>query len=189
MNTFYSYIIIILKKFLHKVIINNYYINIVLKSYTDLNLVQHILKLHNQFQFNVLTDIACVDFLNLKNQRFAINYILSSIINRSRLIITVACNEQSLIESTTNIHSSSNWLEREVWDLFGIFFFNHTDLRRILTDYGFNGYPLRKNFPLNGYLEIRYDEEKQYLVYEPIELMQNIRYFDFLNPFYRNYVN
>ena len=73
--------------------------------------------------------------------------------------------------------------------MYGIFFYNHPDLRRILTDYGFDGYPLRKNFPLNGYLEIRYDEEKQYLVYEPIELMQNIRYYDFINPFYKNYVN
>ena len=186
-NIFYSYIITILKIFLHKVIINDHYINLVLKSYKDLNVVLKILKLHNQFKFNLLTDIACVDFLNLKKNRFEINYILSNIKNQSRLILTVLCDEKAIIESSTNIFSSSNWLEREVWDLYGIFFSNHGDLRRILTDYGFNGYPLRKNFPLNGYVEIRYDEEKQYLVYEPIELMQNIRYFDFVNPFYKNY--
>lgn len=186
-NIFYSYIFKLLKKFIHKVIINDHYINLVLKSYKDLNVVLTILKLHSQFQFSILTDIAAVDFLSLEKYRFEINYILSSLKNKSRLVLTIRCSEKSIVESVTNIYSSSNWLEREVWDLYGIFFFNHGDLRRILTDYGFNGYPLRKNFPLNGYVEIRYDEEKQYLVYEPIELMQNIRYFDFVNPFYKNY--
>jgi len=186
-NIFYSYVFTLLQKFIHKIIINDYYINLVLKSYKNLNNVLMVLKLHNQFKFSILTDIAAVDFLNLEKYRFEINYILSSLKNQSRLVLTILCDEKSIIESSTNIYSSSNWLEREIWDLYGIFFSNHGDLRRILTDYGFNGYPLRKNFPLNGYVEIRYDEEKQYLVYEPIELMQNIRYFDFVNPFYRNY--
>lgn len=189
LNFFYSYIVNILKKFIYKVVINDYYVNVVLRSYKYLNKVLNFLKLHSHCQYTIFTDLACVDYLNLKSSRFELNYILSSIKNNSRFIVSVECDETTLIESSVNIFSSGNWLEREVWDLYGIFFYNHPDLRRILTDYGFNGYPLRKNFPLNGYLEIRYDEEKQYLVYEPIELMQNIRYFDFINPFYKNYVN
>ena len=74
------------------------------------------------------------------------------------------------------------WLEREAWDMFGLFFYDHPDLRRILTDYGFDGFPLRKNFPLSGYIELRYDDEKMHIVYEPIELTQNYRYFNFLSP-------
>ena len=107
-NLFYSYIIAVLKKFIHKVIINDYYINIVLKSYNDINKFLTILKLHNQFQFSILTDIACVDFLNLKKLRFEINYILSSLVNKSRMIVTINCAETSLIESSINVHSSSN---------------------------------------------------------------------------------
>ena len=79
-------------------------------------------------------------------------------------------------------------MEREIYDLYGVYFSNHNDLRRILTDYGFDGHPFKKDFPLNGYLEIRYDENKQYLIYEPIELMQNFRYFNFNNPFLKKYV-
>ena len=107
-NLFYSYIITILKKFIHKVIINDYYINLILKSYLDLNKVLTILKLHNQFNFKILTDVACVDFLNFTKHRFELNYILSSLVNRSRLLLTIVCDETSIIESSTNIYASSN---------------------------------------------------------------------------------
>jgi NADH:ubiquinone oxidoreductase subunit C len=108
LNIFYSYTFILLKKFIYKIIINDHYINIVLKSFKDLNTVLNILKLHNQFKFTILTDIAAVDFLNLKNYRFEINYILSSLKNKSRLILTILCDEKSIIESSINIYSSSN---------------------------------------------------------------------------------
>lgn len=108
LNFFYSYIVNILKKFIYKVIINDYYVNIVLKSYKDLNKVLNFLKLHSHCQYTILTDLACVDYLNLKSKRFELNYILSSLKNQSRFIVSIACDETSLIESSTNIFSSSN---------------------------------------------------------------------------------
>lgn len=184
----FNYLINILKKYLKKIVILGNFIKIELEGLEKLNIVLNFLKNHSKTKFNVLVDIACVDFLNFKNNRFLMNYFLLSCSYSSRLTVSFWLDEKDVIQSSTNIFSGANWLEREVWDMYGIFFYNHIDLRRILTDYGFSGYPFRKDFPLNGFFEIRYDENKQYLVYEPVELTQTFRFYDFLNPFHKKYI-
>jgi len=111
--------------------------------------------------------------------RFSIIYDVLSLTYNVRLRIKVYLNEVEAISSLTSIYINANWWEREIWDLFGVYFENHPDLRKILTDYGFEGYPLRKDFPLYGYLDLRYDEVKKQIVVEPIELSQNFRSFVF----------
>ncbi len=108
LNFFYSYIVNILKKFIYKVVINDYYVNVVLRSYKYLNKVLNFLKLHSHCQYTIFTDLACVDYLNLKSSRFELNYILSSIKNNSRFIVSVECDETTLIESSVNVFSSGN---------------------------------------------------------------------------------
>lgn len=184
----FNYIISVLRKYLKRVLILGDFIKIELESLEKLNIVLNFLKNHSKTKLNLLVDIACVDFLNFKANRFQMNYLLLSCFHNSRLTVSFWLNEKDVIQSSTNIFSGANWLEREVWDMYGIFFYNHTDLRRILTDYGFSGYPFRKDFPLNGFFEIRYDENKQYLVYEPVELTQTFRFYDFLNPFHKKYI-
>jgi len=182
-----NYNLNIFKKYIKKYFIYSDYIKLYLKDAKDLIIVLKIFKLHTLLRFNILVDIACVD--NLKsNKRFVLNYILLTLDHKARIVLSIDVEKDNIVPSIMQIFSSANWMEREVWDLYGIFFFNHIDLRRILTDYGFNGYPLRKDFPLNGFFEIRYDEDKQYLVYEPLELMQNMRFYDFVNPFYKKYI-
>ena len=110
------------------------------------------------------------------------SYELLSIKFNSRLRVKTSINEVGSVESATKIFNSANWWEREVWDMFGIFFSNHPDLRRILTDYGFEGYPLRKDFPLSGYVEVRYDDTVKRVVCEPLELAQEFRSFNFESP-------
>lgn len=184
-----NYFISLFKKYINKILIdeNNNYYKIYLKDSNYIYIVLNILKNHSFFKFKVLTDIAGVDFLKVE-ERFELNYLLLSLKYNIRLNVSFQLKEFKNIQSVMSIFSNANWCEREVWDLFGIFFSNHSDLRRILTDYGFNGHPLRKDFPLNGFVEIRYDEDKQYLVYEEIELMQNMRFYDFLNPFQKKYL-
>jgi NADH/F420H2 dehydrogenase subunit C len=184
----FNYILNVLKKYLKKIIILGNFVRFELDSLEKLSIVLNFLKKHSKTKFNILVDIACVDFLNFKSDRFLMNYLLLSCSYNSRLTISFWLNEKDIIQSSTNVFSGANWLEREVWDMYGIFFYNHPDLRRILTDYGFSGYPFRKDFPLNGFFEIRYDENKQYLVYEPIELTQTFRFYDFLNPFHKKYI-
>lgn len=184
----FNYLISILKKYLKKIVILGSFIKIELNKIEDVNLVLTFLKNHSKTKYSILVDIACVDYLNFKSNRFLMNYFLLSCSHNSRLSVSFWLNEKDVIQSSTNIFSGANWLEREVWDMYGIFFHNHSDLRRILTDYGFSGYPFRKDFPLNGFFEIRYDENKQYLVYEPIELTQTFRFYDFLNPFHKKYI-
>jgi NADH dehydrogenase (ubiquinone) Fe-S protein 3 len=182
-----NYILTFLKKYIKKCFIYKDYIKLFLKNLNDIFLILNILKLHAFFNYKILADIACIDFLLIKN-RFNLNYILLSTFFNSRIVLSVDLDDNNIIQSVMSIFSGANWLEREVFDMFGIFFLNHKDLRRILTDYGFNGYPLRKDFPLNGFFEVRYDEDKQYLIYESLELMQNMRFYDFINPFYKKYI-
>ena len=141
-------------------------------------------------QFKTLSDICVVDnLLNTKNSytRFQLIYNLLSIQKFFRLFCVFNLNESNLnVNSLNFIFKSSGWLEREAWDMFGIFFINHLDLRRILTDYGFEGYPFRKDFPLSGYVELRYNDELFVIVYDNVELAQEFRVFDFSSPWEKN---
>jgi NADH dehydrogenase (ubiquinone) Fe-S protein 3 len=132
-------------------------------------------------QYKILTSISGTDYLE-KNLRFEVSYELLSIRYNSRIRVKTYVDEITAIESITSIYSAADWWEREIWDFFGVFFLNHPDLRRILTDYGFEGHPLRKDFPLSGYVEVRYDERQKRVICESLELAQEFRTFDFLSP-------
>jgi|TARA_Y100000589_G_C27106065_1_gene610140 NADH dehydrogenase (ubiquinone) Fe-S protein 3 len=126
---------------------------------------------HQTTQFKILSDITAVDFPDREN-RFEVVYNLLSLRYNIRITVKTVVNEITSLDSIVALHNSANWYEREVWDLFGIFFTNHPDLRRILTDYGFEGHPLRKDFPLSGFTEVRYDITSQRVITEPLELSQ-----------------
>jgi NADH dehydrogenase (ubiquinone) Fe-S protein 3 len=136
------------------------------------------LKLHSNFQFSSLSCISGVDYFHSK-YRFGVVYELLSMNMNSRIRVKIFVNEITSICSSILIYKSANWWEREIWDLFGIYFRKHPDLRRILTDYGFEGYPLRKDFPLSGYVEVRYNQKKKRVILQPIELAQEFRSFTF----------
>ena len=139
------------------------------------------LKTNDKCKFKQLIDITAVD--NLENEkRFKLVYLLLSHENNLRAIVNVNINENTQIQSITKIFSSANWMEREVFDMYGISFKNHPDLRRILTDYEFKGFPLRKDFPLTGHTEVRYSEDSKKVIYEPVKLEQKYRNFDFESP-------
>jgi NADH dehydrogenase (ubiquinone) Fe-S protein 3 len=139
------------------------------------------LKDHTNTQFKMLMDVTAVDFPS-REKRFEVVYNLLSVQYNSRIRIKACVDEITPISSLVEVYSSANWWERECWDMFGIFFSNHPDLRRILTDYGFQGHPLRKDFPLSGYVEVRYDDSEKRVITEPIEMTQEFRYFDFASP-------
>lgn len=143
------------------------------------------LQKHTQCQYKILVSIHCVDYPTQKN-RFKVVYNFLSIRYNSRIRFNVETNETNPLESITSIYKSAGWFEREIWDMFGVFFTNHPDLRRLLSDYGFQGHPLRKDFPLSGYYELRYDDEEKRLISEPIRLTQEFRSFDFTNPWEQN---
>ncbi|MBS41357.1 MAG: NADH-quinone oxidoreductase subunit C [Rhodospirillales bacterium] len=131
--------------------------------------------------FKVLLDVCGVDYPD-REKRFEIVYHLQSLRLNQRIRVKVLCGETDIIPSVTAVFSSANWYERETWDLYGVMFSEHPDLRRLLTDYGFDGHPLRKDFPLTGNVEVRYDEEQKRVVYEPVKLTQAFRSFDFMSP-------
>jgi NADH/F420H2 dehydrogenase subunit C len=143
--------------------------------------VLFFLKNNSRCRFTVLSSISGVDYPN-RVDRFEVVYDLLSLEYNIRVRVKTNVNELTPVSSVTSVYSAANWWEREVWDMFGIFFTNHPDLRRILTDYGFEGFPLRKEFPLTGYVEVRYDEAQKRVVCEPIELAQEFRKFDFTSP-------
>ncbi|CAO3352039.1 NADH-quinone oxidoreductase subunit C [Azospirillum palustre] len=132
-------------------------------------------------RFEQLTDITAVDYPD-RAERFEVVYQLLSYTHNRRMRVKLATDEDTPVPSAVAVFSAANWFEREAWDLFGIFFENHPDLRRILTDYGFEGHPFRKDFPLTGYVEARYDEDQKRVIYEPVRLTQDFRAFDFLSP-------
>ena len=147
------------------------------------NLISAILflKTNDKCLFKQLVDITAVDYPE-KEKRFKIVYLLLSHENNLRIIINVNIEEKEIVPSITKIFPSANWMEREVFDMYGISFKDHPDLRRILTDYGFEGHPLRKDFPLTGHNEVRYSEDKKKVIYEPVKLDQEYRDFDFASP-------
>ena len=139
------------------------------------------LKSKKGFSFNTLIDITSVDF-PAKEQRFDVIYHFLSMTENTRCRVTTSISESEEVPSITSVFECANWFEREIFDLFGLKFTSHPDLRRILTDYGFEGHPLRKDFPTSGFLEVRYDELEKRVVYEPTTLAQGYRDFDFLSP-------
>ena len=132
-------------------------------------------------EYTQLMDVCGVDFPE-RERRFDVVYHLLSMKQNTRARVTIETDEATPVPSVCGVFNSAAWFEREAWDLYGIFFSGHPDLRRILTDYGFEGHPLRKDFPLTGYVEVRYDDEQKRVVYEPVKLTQEFRNFDFLSP-------
>ena len=157
---------------------NQLYLNIDNEDLLEVNL---FLKTNKSTKFKQLIDITAVDYPeNLK--RFKMVYLLLSHEFNKRVIISCLINENELVQSLTKVFPAANWMEREVFDMYGVKFKDHPDLRRILTDYGFEGHPLRKDFPLTGHNEVRYNEEEKKVIYEPVKLEQNYRNFDYESP-------
>jgi len=172
-----------------KAILKNDIENIELKDYEllievkkeKIPFILFYLKNNTYSQFKVLTDIVVSDHPE-KEKRFTIVYSLLSVKFSTRIHVKSHVSELDFIDSVEPVFKAANWMEREVWDMYGIFFKNHPDLRRILTDYGFSGHPLRKDFPLTGFVEVRYDDNVNRIVTEPVELTQAYRDFNFKNP-------
>ncbi|NYS23562.1 NADH-quinone oxidoreductase subunit C [Rhodobacteraceae bacterium 2376] len=139
------------------------------------------LQVDENCRFSTLVDITAVDYPE-RRTRFDVVYHFLSMYRNQRIRVKLAVGEQDMVPSITDLHPSANWFEREVFDMFGILFSGHPDLRRILTDYGFRGYPLRKDFPTTGYTEVRYDDAAKRVIYEPVKLVQEYRQFDFMSP-------
>jgi NADH/F420H2 dehydrogenase subunit C len=172
LNTFFNviYSIFITKNF------------IIVSIYREkLHLILNFLKKHTNLQCHSLLDLSAVDYPE-RETRFEIIYVIISIIFNTRFLVKIYLELEQPIESIISIYNSADWLERETWDMYGIYFSNHLDLRRILTDYGFDGNPLRKDFPLSGYTEVRYDDLNKKVILESLETLQEFRYFNFLSP-------
>jgi NADH-quinone oxidoreductase subunit C len=170
------------------------FITVTYPSYSDILIQTHqnylitllnFLKNDSMYQFKHLIDIVAVDQPG-KNYRFTLIYCLLSTTFNQRIQVSIQTNELKSIESVTSIYKNANWSEREIWDLYGIKFLNHPDLRRILTDYGFEGFPFRKDFPLSGYKEVTYSDTLKSIKYDKIELTQAYRNFKYFNPWVSN---
>lgn len=144
--------------------------------------VMQFLRDDRECAFNILIDLCGVDYPERGDERFEVVYNLLSLTQNQRIRVKVRAAEETPVPSVAGVFSTAGWLERETWDMYGVYFSGHADLRRILTDYGFDGHPQRKDFPLTGYVELRYDEELRRVVYEPVKLTQEFRTFDFLSP-------
>jgi NADH-quinone oxidoreductase subunit C len=179
---FIYYIILMLGKYIKKVQLKKGEYNVYLRNSQDIEKVLFFFKYNINSQFKLLMDICGIDNMQKYENRFEIDYNLLSVKYWTRMHVKVHVNEFIPVNSVIKIFKSANWYEREIWDMFGIFFKNHSDLRRILTDYGFEGFPLRKDFPQTGYVELRYNNDYKHLIYEPVELTQDFRSFDFLSP-------
>ena len=163
---------------------NSYYLYI---KNSELLFFSIFLKKFQNTQISSLSDITVIDNYNFK-KRFKLVYNFLSNIFGTRVFLTYFLTEtKPVATSLISLFPGSNWIEREAWDMFGIFFLQHNDLRRILTDYGFKGFPFRKDFPLTGYIELRFDDFKQDIVYEPVELSQELRFFNFSSSWEKNF--
>ncbi len=160
--------------------ISNNEITIATRPKNLISLFEH-LKEDTELNFEMLIDITAVDYPK-RNKRFEVVYHLLSLTNKNRLRVKIFVNDDTPLPSLTEMYKGAGWYEREVWDMYGILFDGNNDLRRILTDYGFEGHPLRKDFPLTGFVELRYDEEKKKVEYSNVKLTQDYRDFDFLSP-------
>ena len=156
------------------------YFEIIVKKENIFQIIKN-LKDNKNLIFNQLIDITAIDYPS-NSLRFEIIYILLSMVRNQRIVVKTFLGENEGIESITTIHKSADWYERECYDLFGIKFLNHPDLRRIMTDYNFEGHPLRKDFPLTGHTEVRYDDLEKKVIYEPVKLTQEYRNFDYMSP-------
>ena len=148
---------------------------------SSLEQITSFLKLNSVCQFRTLIDITAVDYPE-EEYRFQLIYHYLSMQQNIRIRIKIPVKEEEIVPSITSVFPAANWFEREVFDMYGILFGSHPDMRRLLTDYGFKGHPLRKDFPTTGYLEVRYDQEKKKVIYEPVKLNQEYRRFDFVSP-------
>jgi len=175
-----NYLISCLPNYINTITFSLKELTIIVNS-NDIHKVLSFLKKDTSSLFNMLVDITVVDYPE-NDKRFEVVYFLLSLSYNTRIKIKTHVNEMTYLKSVSNIYSSANWAEREVWDMFGIYFKGHPDLRRILTDYGFEGHPLRKDFPLNGYTAVRYDDTRKIVLYESTELSQEYRNFDFQSP-------
>lgn len=155
-------------------------LSLTIKS-SELKKVLLFLRDHTYSKYEVLIDIVGVDY-PARKERFEVNYLLLSVRYNARIIVKCNVDEVTPLDSVTDIYKVAEWHEREVYDMFGIYFKNHPDLRRILTDYGFTGHPLRKDFPLTGYTEVRYDDTEKRVLYEPVEIAQEFRSFNLVSP-------
>ena len=149
--------------------------------FSSIESITSILKLNSIFKFRTLIDITAIDYPS-EEKRFTLVYHYLSMQQNIRIRLKSSIKEGQIVPSITKLFPAANWFEREVFDMYGILFSNHPDMRRILTDYGFQGHPLRKDFPTTGYLELRYDQERKKVVYEPVKLTQEYRRFDFMSP-------
>ena len=160
---------------------NEKYLGIIVNNKSEIVPIIKFLKDNEKLFFNQLIDITAIDYPS-RELRFEIVYLLISLKLNQRILVKTSINENDNIESISSIHKSANWYERECYDLFGIKFLNHPDLRRIMTDYNFEGHPLRKDFPLTGHNEVSYNEKEKKIVYEKVKLSQEYRSFDYASP-------
>lgn len=176
-----------LSNWIHSLMFENGQLVVTVSSNRELLPLLTVLKRSSLFRFTALMDLFGIDFLQRSffHNRFELNYFLLSHSYLQRLRVRVHLRAEEPIDSVSSLFGSANWLEREVWDMYGVFFFNHPDLRRILTDYGFKGFPLRKDFPLTGYTEVRYSEKRKRVITKPVQLSQEYRYFEFQTPWER----
>ena len=144
-------------------------------------IVEVMTALRDQFGFQQLLDVCGADYPD-RVERFEVVYHLLSLTRNARVRVKVSTDEVKPVDTVTGVYPSAGWFEREAYDMYGVVFAGHPDMRRLLTDYGFEGHPLRKDFPMTGYVEVRYDEEQKRVVYEPVKLTQEFRTFDFLSP-------
>jgi len=182
---FLAELLAMVPKFIHRACIDDFQMVIYTEKEHIVPLLR-FLKMHTHCRFTKCQDITCVDWIGTE-QRFEMVYILDCMKYWNILRVHFRCGEMDHVDSVTRVHAVADFVEREVYDMFGVFFKNHPDLRRLLCDFGFQGHPLRKDFPVTGYTELRYDDTLQRVVIEPIEITQELRGFDYLNPWFKEH--